>query len=72
MTNYGSTLQAWALFSTHGSPLSENKAGFMAARKGGKHNKARSSLEFNVFGQKTEYRYQRPGLAEKKKAILIM
>lgn len=31
---------AWALFSTHSSPLSENKAGFMAAGKGGKHNKA--------------------------------
>lgn len=39
----------------------------MAAGKGGKHNKARSSPEFNVLGQKTEYRYQRPGLQEKKK-----
>lgn len=60
------TPQAWALFSTHGSPLSENKAGFMAAGKGGKHNKAHSSLEFNVLGQKTEYRYQRPDLLGKK------
>lgn len=66
MTNYSSTLQAWALFSTHGSLLSENKAGFMAAGKGGKHNKACSSLEFNAPGLKTEYRYQRPGLREKK------
>lgn len=39
----------------------------MAAGEGGKHNKAHSSLEFNVLGQKTEYRYQRPGLLEKKK-----
>lgn len=44
----------------------------MAAGEGGKHNKAHSSLEFNVLGQKTEYRYQRPGLLEKKKAVLIM
>lgn len=38
----------------------------MAAGKGGKHNKAHSSLEFNVLGPETEYRYQRPGLLEKK------
>lgn len=38
----------------------------MAAGKGGKHNKAQSSLEFNVLSPKTEYRYQRPGLLEKK------
>ena len=56
---------------TAAQPLSENEAGFMAAGKGGKHNKARSSLEFNVLGQKTEYRYQRAGLLEKE-AVLIM
>lgn len=66
MTKYSSTLRARALFSTHGSPLSENKAGFMAAGKGGKHNKARCSLEFNVLGQKTEYRYQRLGPSGEK------
>lgn len=44
---------AGALFLTPGSPLSENKAGFMAAGEGGKHNKACSSLEFNVLGQET-------------------
>lgn len=37
----------------------------MAVGEGGKHNKAHSSLEFNVLGQKTEYRYQRPGMLEK-------
>lgn len=37
----------------------------MAAGEGGKHNKARGSLKFNVLGQKTEYRYQRPSLPEK-------
>lgn len=40
----------------------------MAAGKGGKHNKAHSSLEFNVLGPETEYRYQRPGLLEKSKS----
>lgn len=49
----------------------------MAAGKGGKHNKAHSSLEFNVLGPETEYRYQRPGLLEKKQKkkkqpVLIM
>jgi len=38
----------------------------MAAGKGGKHNKAHSSLECNVLGQKTEYRYQRPDLLERR------
>lgn len=75
MTNYGSTTPSMGIIlDTRGSPLSENEAGFMAAgekkKGGGKHNKAHSSLEFNVLGQKTEYRYQRPGLLEKKKKKL--
>lgn len=41
MTNCSSPARrAPALFSTQGSPLSENQAGFMAAGEDGKHNKA--------------------------------
>lgn len=57
-------------------PYQKTRQVLWLLEKGGKHNKARCSLEFNVLGQKTEYRYQRAGLVEgkkkKKKAVLIM
>lgn len=54
-----------ASFSAHGSPLSENKAGFMAAGECGKHNGACNSLEFNVLSQETEYRSQKTSASKK-------
>ena len=48
-------------------PYQKTRQVLWLLEKGGKHNKARCSLEFNVLGQKTEYRYQRAGLVEGEK-----